>query len=348
MTMAMLPKRADREADFLRALAKVPGPCITLFVPSARPGAGDGLRRVALAGLVKRAADQLMDHPLAAKLLTPLEKMARDPELEEGGPGLVIFRAPDYFEFLEAPAEWPAQVFVAESFHLLPLVEAAGPPAEFFVLALSKKQLRFFAYRRGEVTELDLPAAVPPDLKSAGAFEAPDHAANRWSSAHFGTGGDREAAHAHWRDYCKMIDRGLTPRLEGKLLLLAGVHEEIAEYRRAAEYPHLFEDEIAGNAEFLHAGEVARFAAEAAVAHYRRRGEAMLRRFVEMPDRKRTLAHPAAVMDAAREGRVHLLCVPAGAASANAMVAETLAHGGEVFTMPRERMPGEEIGRAHV
>lgn len=341
MTMAMVPKLADREPDFLRALAKVPGPCITLFVPGARPGAGDGLRRVALAGLVKTAAERLAEHPAAEVLLSPLEKLARDPDLELGGPGLAIFRAPDYFELCEAPADWPAAVMVGDSFHLLPLVEAAGPPAEFFVLALSRKRVRLYQYRSGEIRERELPAGVPKDLKSAGLFEPPDHAAHRSTGTHFGTGSDREAARAHLYEFCKMVDRGLAKTLDGRLLLLAGVHEELTEYRRAAEYPHLFAEEIGGNADLANPVELARFAAEAARAHYLRQGEAMLARFAEMTDRKRTLAHPAAVIEAAREGRVHMLCVPEGAAEANAMVVETLAHGGEVFTLPRERMPGE-------
>ena len=341
MTQALMPKLADREADFLRALAKVPGPCITLFVPASRPGAPDGLRRVALAGLVKNAAEKLADHPEAAKLLDPLHKLAQDPELEEGGAGLVILRAPDYLELYEAPAPWAAQVTVGESFHLLPLVEAAGPPAEFWILALSKKRVRLFAYRAGEVRERNLPPGVPKDLRSAGAFEPPDHAANRWGGTHFGTGSEPEAARTHLQEFCRMIDRGLQPKLDGGLLLLAGVHEELAEYRRAAEYPHLFAEEIAGNADALREAEIAQSAAEAARSHYRRQGEAMLARFADMPDRQRTLAHPAAVMDAARDGRVHLLCVPEAAAWANELVVETLRHGGEVFTLPRERMAGE-------
>ena len=169
----------------------------------------------------------------------------------------------------------------------------------------------------------------------------------------FGTSSDRETASEHLHHFFQAVDRGLKGFLKETPLLLAGVHEEVAAYRRAGRNNHLLEPEIHGNIDFLSPSQIADRASAAALAHYRRAGEAVLEKYREMPDRKRTRGTVRAARNAAIVGRVHQLCVAEATEVqgslkrqggfekedlVNAVIVETLRHGGEVFMLPSDCM----------
>jgi hypothetical protein len=246
---------------------------------------------------------------------------------------------------------------IADHFYLAPFVSSAFAPHEFFVLGLSMKHLRLFRYVNGECYELPLPAGVPPSLDAAGGFDKPDHQLENRSASgpstgamkgvRVGTLSDREAFPEYLHHFFEIVDRGLKPVLDGKPLLLMGVHEEVAAYRRAAKYAHILTPDCPGNTEFLTVSNIAVCAADACRKHYQLLAERVLAELGEMSDRSRTLADVPAVVRAAGEGRVHRLCVRAGSEIAgpggedlvNAAVVETLRHGGEVFMLPQDKMP---------
>jgi len=245
---------------------------------------------------------------------------------------------------------------IADHFYLTPFVSSAFAPHEFFVLGLSMKHLRLFRYVNGECYELPLPAAVPPSLDAAGGFDKPDHQLENRSASgpstgamkgvRVGTLSDREAFPEYLHHFFGIVDRGLKPTLDGKPLLLMGVHEEVAAYRRAAKHPHILTPDCLGNTEFLTTSNVAVCAADACRKHYQLLAERVLAEYREMPDRSRTLADVPAVVRAAAEGRVHRLCVrtgsevagPSGEDLVNTAVVETLRAGGEAFMLPQDKM----------
>jgi len=177
---------------------------------------------------------------------------------------------------------------------------------DFFVLGLSMKHLRVFRYVSGGCQELPLPAAVPVSLDAAGAFDKPHpQLENRSASGpsngalrgvHVGTLSDREAFPEYVHHFFGIVDRGLKPMLNGKPLLLMGVHEEVAAYRRVAKYPHIFTTDCLGNTEFLTGPDIAARAAEACRKEYQLVAERGLTQYLEMSDRRRTLADVPTVL----------------------------------------------------
>jgi hypothetical protein len=139
----------------------------------------------------------------------------------------------------------------------------------------------------------------------------------------------------------------LKPALDGKPLLLMGVHEEVVAYRRTAKHAHILTTDCLGSIDFLTLPDIATRARKACRAHHQLIAERVLADYQEMPDRGRTLADVPAIVRAASEGRVHRLCVrtgtevpgPDGEELINAAVVETLRAGGEVFMLPKNKMP---------
>jgi len=346
-----------------------------MLIPEHHPGAQAGSRKTLVRDLVQRAARQLAEGKLkahAGHLLASMETIAEEEETEAGGPGFAIFCSPRILEVFDLPS-WTSRsqqaekLTIASHFDLSPLVECAFVPQEFFILGISRKHLRLFRYTNGICVEVPLPPRVPVSVEVAGAFDQPDHdLENRSSSGtsngsmravHFGTLSDREAAGEYLYHFLGLVDRGLKETLAGAPLLLAGVHEEVAAYRRAAKYANILESEIHGNIEFLAVEQIAQHAADAAREHYRRAGQRVLAEYREMPDRNRAMDDLQDVLRAAAAGRVHRLCLREGfeihgrmvpeldsahAATedlVNAAVVETLRHGGEVFMLPKDQMP---------
>ena len=349
----------------MKFLAGCQGPCITIVVPAHHPGAQEGSRTALVHALVRTAGEHLTHGKRAGtvqvdELLAPLEEMARESGAEAGGAGFAIFRSPEYtarYYLPNTPGNHPVEeLVIAGHFHLTPFVADAYAPHEFFVLGLSTKQLRLFHYVNGECRELPLPAGVPAGLDAAGGFDKPDHTLETRSASgpstgtmrgiRVGTLSDREKFPEYLHHFFEIVDRELKPTLDGKPLLLMGVHEEATAYRRAAKYAHIMTVDCLGSIDVLTLPDVAARAAKACREHHQLIGERVLAEFREMPDRTHTLADVSAVVRAAGEGRVHRLCVRAGAEVAgpegedliNAAVVETLRAGGEVFMLPQDKM----------
>jgi len=344
----------------MKFLAGCQGPCITIVVPAHHPGAQEGSRKAQVHGLVRTAAEQLKRGKLAsqaAELLAPLEEIAQESGVEAGGAGFAIFRSPEYTARYYLPDAPIQKLVIGDYFYLTPFVTDAFALHEFFVLGLSTKQLRLFRYANGECHELPWPAAVPPSLDAAGGFDQPDHdlenrsvsgpSTGAMKGVHVGTLSDREKFPEYLHHFFEIVDRGLKPTVDGKPLLLMGVHEEVVAYRRTAKHAHILTTDCLGNIDFLTLPDIAVRAAKACRGHHQLIAERVLADYQEMPDRGRTLADVPAVVQAAGEGRVHRLCVrldtevsgPNGEELVNAAVVETLRAGGEVFVLPKNKMP---------
>ena len=350
------------DSHAMKFLAGSRGPCITIIVPAHHPGAQEGSRRALVHSLVRKAGEEMARSRFGGRvteLLAPLEEIAEESGVDGGGAGFAIFRSPETTARYYLAGNPSEKIVIGDRFYLAPFVTDAFAPHEFFVLGLSRKQLRLFRYVNGEAQEMPLPDHVPAGLAAAGEFDQPDHNLSTGSYAgpsvgdmrgvHAGTLSDREALPEYVHHFFMLVDRGLKSTLASKPLLLMGVQEELAAYRKAAKYAHILTSDWVGNADSFSVVEVAARAAEAVRTHCNRLAERVLAEYREMPDRSRTLGEAPAVRKAAGEGRVHRLCVRAGAEPAphgeelnNAAIVDTLRAGGEVFMLPQDKMPANE------
>jgi len=335
------------DSESLRQLARRKGECLTVLLPASRPGAPDGDRLVTLHGLY-HASPALADSDLRRKV----ESALQEDRLRGGGDGLAIFAGEDFLDFYTAPVETAALVADTYSF-LLPLLLEATAPQDFFALGLGQKHLRLFHYLHGVCTPVEHPADLPASLEafrhtdSRGDLNRQGSSASGGSSGgasavNFGVLSEREDLDLHLERFFARVDAGIAPILGHRLLLLMGVEDEVAAFRRAAKHCHLFAEQISHNVRDASLRDIAQWARECALTRRRAEGREALRKFRERGDRSLAVDQPDAILDAATTGRVHLLCVPEGAsphaALVNAAAAETLSHGGEVFTVPMEAL----------
>jgi Bacterial archaeo-eukaryotic release factor family 3 len=354
------------DAQELRQLVRHQGPCITIQIPDVRPGAPTGTRLTYLRQLTHEAAQGLrnLNRPHVEDLVCTLEQLTALLEKDQGGPGVAILAAPGWEAIYQTPGASTERLTIASRFHILPFLTTALAPQDFYILGISEKHVRLWRYSRGHCVEQPLPPSVPPNLEAAGAFDQPDHdLENRSASGpstgsmrrvRFGTSTDREAGGEYLHHFFALIHKGLKETLNGFPLMLVGVREELAAYRRAAKQARIFQSEWHANPQLCSLPEVQAHARDAALDEYQRAGQQAL---ASLPDvREKILGEPERILAAAAEGRVRCLFVAEGAATPasnggvegtypgedllNAAAVETLRTGGEVFTIPGERLPG--------
>jgi stalled ribosome rescue protein Dom34 len=157
----------------------------------------------------------------------------------------------------------------------------------------------------------------------------------------FGVSGDHDSEAEYLRHFFETVDQGLKDTLRGAPLFLAGVHEEVSLYRKAAKYPHILEAECHGNPEHSTLEQITKHAGAGAMREYRATCQRALQGLDDIRDK---VVEPLQIIEAAKAGRVRQLFVaedgrlpaPDNAEEdvLNAAVVEGLRTGAEVFSFP--------------
>jgi hypothetical protein len=363
--------------DQIQKLLVAAGPCITLMLPSYRPGELAKSMATMLKTYLQEAARQLtggkVPATVAMALLEPLEQLAEDEELLAGSHfGRVIFRSAEVFEQFDLMEPATPALTVGTRFQIRPILAELHYPSEFYVLKLSKKDVGVLQCARLRAEYVRLPKGVPETLDEAMAFKQPDHDLENRSAAgssvgsmrrvRFGTGSGRETQHTYLADFYKAVDRGMSELLHtGKApLILAGVDEDTARYRMINTYPNLMEQGVHGSPSgSMSEDDLLRQAYAIIRSHCTERAAADLAESREVMSPARFTTDLEAILSAVANARVSRLYVDQSTQKLgffqgpsqrerwnwgaedllNTAVVETLLNGGSAFALPSDRMP---------
>ena len=364
------------EAD-LKMLTHQTGPCVTISVPPFRPGDGAGSRHAVLRELAHTAAARLRDlhrqrgaESMVQDIVDAIERLVALADDHHGGPAMTLFASPGFEVIYVTPGVRAGNVTVGSRFEIIPLFAQAAAPHEFYVLGLTTKRVRLWRYSYGHCEELSLPLGVPVSLEAAGAFDVPDHDLENRSTAgpmaasgvagtkrvRFGTSSDREAHGEYLRHFLSRIDQGLKDVIRNNPLFLAGVREEVTEYRKVAKHPYIFSEQCLGSPEHASLDQVAAHASAGALREFYSAAKRAAESLSEEPNK--IAGDASRTLKAAQEGRVRRLFVAEhakvpshpvldggfdGEDLINACVVETLKTGGAVYVLEGCELPGGEV-----
>jgi hypothetical protein len=343
--------------DDLRRMAEVPGPCVTVYLPSTHSGPGTRSGPSRLHRLATEAATRLRQDGLgpaeADEVVAPLRALENDLDFwQHQGEGLALFAAPGFFEGYRLAAAPPEQVHVGDSVRLLPLLSELGGETTFYILALSQNSVRLFLASEHTVGQLDLPD-LPRSMESA----VPEAEAERVRGVHsvgssgavtHGQGTEADYDKRALERYFRVVDDALLAHLADgpRPLVLACVEYYVPMYRAASRYPAIWEQAVHGSPERRSAQELHAAAWPLVADHFAEEGRAELARFRQTAGTGRTAAGTQEVLAAARTGSVDTLLVDPVAAAASVddaleqAVAETLRRSGRVLTVAPEAALG--------
>lgn len=323
-------------------------------------------------------AERGLDRESIDSMLAPVREFAADSEVwAQHGEGVALFRSPDLFRWFPLSQEIRDEVVFADHFYMLPLLPSLASDQQFYILALSQKHVRLIRCTDHSSEEVPLPESVPTNLEEFLQLEPegemlttglhPGPGTNSFTKAVTYASNDTERKDEYLHHFYKAVTRGVQDVLkeDPAPVVPAGVDYEIGVFRRANMLEHASEHAVYGSADGLKGGDLHARALEAVAPEF----EAPLRRALDLYEKQggsdKTTSEPRQVVKAAFEGRVahlflaegerlmgnfdeeaHRVHMPRKARSGdedllNAAALQTMLHGGEVFVIPKQQIPGE-------
>jgi len=311
-------------------------------------------------------------------LAAPAHKLLEDHmfwQYQEGG--VAVFLSPKIKRVYTLPLKFTEMAAANGRFCVRQLLPLFAEDARFCVLALSQRSVQLFQCTRYSVGEVDLrrtPKSISQLLEfNHGEKQLQFHSKTEGWAAHGARAGafhggaeDTDEEKENILNYFHSINRAVSVLLGGSAgpLVLAGVDYLTRIYEKANTYPRLAEDRITGNPAELRPEELKDRAWEIVRPGFEAGARAAAAVFEQLQGTPRASNHLKTILAAANDGRVATLLVsardqrwgiyddasgvidlhakpdPADMELLELCAARTLDHGGQVYALEPERMPG--------
>jgi hypothetical protein len=314
------------------------------------------------------------------RLLTPgFDLLRNDDFWTTLSPGLAVFIAEGFFKFIKMPVA-PAKesLIIERTFYVTPLIPIMASKEYFYLLVISKQCAKLFkADAWGmEFVPLDLPQSIE-DVKRISGLDATTFRsgssgarapkASQEGSYH-GTGGGNPDDKDNMLVYFEAVDDILWEKVlnkENVPLVLAGVEYVLPIYTSACDYKNIWPQSLTGNRDNQTTKELYEEAKELMKPYFEQRTTKALELYLNNSANNKTSSKAADIIPAAYYSQVSHLFVTKGEhiwgtfdEMANEIkfhnthdeggedlidnaVVKTLAMGGEVFLLEKEKMPVE-------
>jgi len=244
------------------------GPCISVFMPTHHAGMETSQDPIKLTNLLRQAEKQLQElgirSPDARELLSRADKLIKDPFFwRKQADGLAIFISPGVFRTYRLPLQVDELVVVTSRFHLRPLLRLLNSEDQFYILALSQKDVRLFRCNQYDITQVNL-ENVPKSINEAlryDDFSTKEQFHTRVASGPIGNTNSMFRGHGTGIQdlkpdilrYFLQVNDGIHNVLKDDHapLVLAAVDYLLPLYKEANTYGNLFSEGITGNPDGL-------------------------------------------------------------------------------------------------
>ena len=331
-------------------------PRMSVYLATPRDSSLAALR-IAWTDLMRSAERQLTVAGLVREevrhLLVPARQVIN--AREDHALGLAWFASARFSRVLPLAIHVPTTAVIGDRWYLLPLLPLHGP-RNYYVLGLSRDDIRFFAGTPETLVELSLDglplaplASMPRERPPAGAFAADRDGASIRAVWHRMGGAaadiDKQRIVAHFREVNAAVSKILGDSQAP--LVLGGAGYLHAPYRGINSYPNLMHEGIIGGLRDMTTKELHDRAWPLVESTLRAERTEAVARFAELDGSGRTVSELSAAAGAADDGRLDALLVAAAEvahlhddwALLERAVVGTLRHGGTVCVLDNELMP---------
>jgi hypothetical protein len=359
-------------------MAAQKGPCVSIFIAMHRSGPETQQDPIRFRNLLREAEERLITRGLPAaeakELLKSAQKLLQgDLFHQHQSDGLAMFLSGEMFHYYLLPFVFKELVIVADGFRIRPLLPLLSGDGRYFVLALSQNKVRMLQgthYSINEVDLLDVPKNLAETLRDDDSWrDMQMHSGisggeGKLSAIKHGDEVDRKE---NIRRYFRQIDKGLHELLRDERvpLVLAGVDYLHPIYREVNTYPHLMDEEVAGNPERLSAEELHGKAWGIVRGYFLKAQQEAVDRYKQFVSSGRTSNRVRKIVPAAYHGKIELLFILADLRQWGTFdpqtdeihlhkkektgdedllefaTVQTLVNGGTVYVVEPEKMPDE-------
>jgi Bacterial archaeo-eukaryotic release factor family 3 len=362
----------------LKPLLSSPGPCVTVYLTLNRRTVTQNEKahelewREAIRSIEPKLQELGQQGREFRETLAQWATISQD-QLARGK-AVAVFRSPNIFRVTSLYGPVPSRAVVAPRFYIRPLLPELVKPQNFYILALSQKDVRLLRCTRYSSEEVALPFGTSTDYEAYMATAKPDRQDTLESTAGPSAGHTKgvvgttytvkESKPQYLSHFFQQIDAGVNELLRGSSdpVILAAVDYELALYRSVNTYRNLLDQDIQGAPNSLKSGEMHARALEAINRSYDKKVEDILAEY------NHKVGGGASnrlkdIVTAAHDGRVLTLLIsdsletpgvfdeatysvkgrPTGTTEqedlVNATAVQTILHAGQVFEIPNKKMP---------
>jgi hypothetical protein len=299
------------------------GLCVSIYSPTHNSSAeakGDPIwLKTGLKDAEKMLFDQGADRATVKRILEPGANFQAQLSPNDYGAGtLCMFLADGFDEIMHSPAQaFEGKTLVSSRFHLKPLIPVLTDNARFYVLAISRHDVRLLQCTRYTQEEEPLSRSeVPKHILESIPEVEPKDSMQQHSGKPRGTGGQREAIHhgqgkaenveAHQiLHFFREVNEGIVKYMDGRSpLVFAGVGELFHPYQEANTYDCLLDTPMKGNPEHLRSEELREKAWEILEPYLHERVAEAQANYEQAEAYGRATDDMKAIVMAARDGRV--------------------------------------------
>lgn len=305
---------------------------VSLYMPANRITTETQKDAIRFKNLVNQAQETLMERgmrrPNAIKLLEPAADLIDDSNFwQNQSNGLALFLAPDMEPGIyRLPVRFAEICYISHRFYVKPLLRLFSHDGNYFVLALSQKDVRFFRGNRDGFAQQAVDG-LPTNIQEALGEWQPQRELQYHTSTGRASDDGRQAAmfHGHAGSEVQMkdellrffrrIDDALHPHLRDQKapLVLAAVDYLHPIFAEASRYPHLLEAGYDGSPEELSEQELHEATWPIVEPVFKERLAADQELFAQLAGTGRTGSYVDEVAVAAYQGRVETAFLAQGA-----------------------------------
>ena len=286
MTDASLRQEIMTRNELTVLAEKRNGLCISAYMPTSWVGADMQQNQIRFKNLIRQAAERLAGYGLKGQdiedMLAPAVVLQKNsPFWRQQNAGLAIFVGKDFFRYYRVPLEFAEAITVKDRFFLQPLLPLFNQNNRFYVLAVSKKTVRFFQGLGECLIEVE-PKNLPKKLDDTIKFDVTERQHRNLPGTRAGATGLFHG-HGGWQDeskdqvvrYLNEIDRSILAFMkeEQTPIVFAGVDYLFAAYREINSYGNLLAEAIIGNPDALRPDELGRDAWKIVQIYFRKSQE---------------------------------------------------------------------------
>lgn len=326
--------------------------------------------------IVSILKERNMNESEVETLLKPGYNLLRDERFWDSmSQGLAVFISDGYFKYVKLPVNSVDKILVNSKFYLTPLIPVMTSSDYFFVLVLSKKAAKLYRADAFGMEFIPVPG-MPNGVEDVVHFEnkgdkslyRTDTSGAGAGANYHGAGTGRPEPKENLAMYFDEVDETLWKEVlsrENVPLLLVGVEYLIPIYKQVAKYKPIWDEAITGSHEHEDTSSLYDLARQVMEPYFQERISKALNIYGNQSATELTSSIVDDVIPAAHYGRVsHLFAIrnehiwgsfdemnnnltiheeqeDGDECMIDKAVIKTLLTGGEVFILPKERMPAQ-------
>lgn len=357
----------------LELLEKAENPALSIYLPTHEKGEEVQQDPIRFKNQLKEAEQKLgeMDVPAGKieDMLEPARKLLDRPLFwQHGDRGLALFASGEYFQTFKVPLDFSEEVQVGKRFLITPLLPMITLEGTFCILALSQKKMRLLRATRESSHELTLEEA-PKSMKEFKQYDLEGKSLSSYSGDRgrtmFHGWGDDSVESNYVENYLKQVENEVTSvlRKRNDPLILAGINEAVALYRKVNHYHRLMEQALIANPDPKSDDELRDEAWKVIRSYFLEDMYRDLDRYNDLKGTGKQSDNLSRIVESSHYGKVDTLFICKGEQSwgnfdreeevvhhstengnsgydlINEAAIRTLSQGGDVYALDREEMP---------